>query len=356
MCKQKILFIDRDGTIISEPKDFQIDSLKKLMFEPHVINVLYALKKIGYKFVMITNQDYLGTKKFQKKDFNIPHNMMLQILKTQEIFFEKILICPHSINDNCICRKPKIKLVEYWLLNNLLDKKNCYVIGDRNTDIQLAHNMGITGIKYNKIKLNWNKIYNIITESNRYFMITRNTKETNIIVKIWLDKRGKNKINTGINFFDHMLQQICIHSGILMYVKVQKSDLNIDDHHIIEDIGIVIGEVLLKSLGNKIGINRFGFVLPMDDCLAYCVIDASNRPFFKYRAKFNYQYVGDMNTQMIEHFFRSISYTMSINLYLRSKGKNDHHKAESLFKAFGKTLNQVIKIEHSYLPSSKGLL
>lgn len=353
---KKILFIDRDGTIISEPLDFQVDSISKLKFEYNSIISLKKLKNFGYKLVMITNQDFLGTKKFPKKKFNLPHNMMLDVLNSQGIFFEEILICPHSIEENCLCRKPNTYLIKHWLKKNILDKNNSYVIGDRDTDMKLAKNIGISGILYNKNKLTWDDISNKLTKKNRFSIYKRNTKETNIIIKVWLDKIGINKINTGINFFNHMIEQICTHSGIQLHINVVKNDLYIDDHHTIEDIGLSLGKALSKALGNKIGINRFGFILPMDDCYAYCIIDACNRPYLKYRAKFNYQYIGDMNTEMIEHFFRSITYAMSINLYLKVNGKNDHHRAESMFKAFGKTLQQVIQIKNKYLPSSKGFL
>lgn len=354
--KEKIIFIDRDGTIISEPNDFQIDSLKKLNFEVNVINSLFILKNFGYKFIMITNQDYLGTKRFPQINFDLPHNMMINILASQEIFFDKILICPHAIENNCSCRKPKTQLVSFWLKNNLLDLNNSYVIGDRDTDIELAKNMGIKGLKYNANSLNWKEIVLLLTQKNRYYIMKRNTKETKIHIKVFLDKTNESYIDTGINFFNHMIHQICVHSGISMNIKIKKNDLYIDDHHTVEDTAIVIGKSILKALKNKIGIGRFGFVLPMDDCLSFCAIDASNRPYVKYKTHFKHQYVGDLSTEMIEHFFRSISYSMSINLYLSSYGNNDHHKAESLFKAFGKSLKQLIRIEGNILPSSKGLL
>lgn len=354
--KKKILFIDRDGTIISEPQDFQVDNLNKLSFEFHAINSLFILKEFGYTLVMITNQDYLGTKKFPQTDFDLPHNMMLNILASQGVLFDKILICPHTLENNCLCRKPKTKLVSFWLENNLLDQNNSYVIGDRDTDIELGKNMKIKSLKYSAKHLNWKKIVTLLTQNNRFFTIKRNTKETYIKITVFLDKKNDNYIDTGINFFNHMIYQICIHSGISIHIEIKKNDLYIDDHHTVEDSAIVIGQAILQALQNKIGIGRFGFVLPMDDCLAFCAIDASNRPYIKYKANFHHQYVGDLSTEMIEHFFRSISYSMSINLYLRSYGKNDHHKAESLFKAFGKSLKQVIKIEGNILPSSKGLL
>lgn len=354
--KKKIIFIDRDGTIISEPKDFQVDHINKLNFEPNVINSLFILKEFGYILIMITNQDNLGTKKFPQSNFDFPHNLMLKILASQGVFFDKILICPHAEKDNCLCRKPKTKLVSFWLEKNLLDQNNSYVIGDRDTDIELAKNMKIKGLKYHSKKLNWKKIVKSLTQNNRCATIKRNTNETSIEITVFLDKQNDNYINTGINFFNHMIYQICIHSGISMHIKIEKNDLYIDDHHTVEDTAIVIGKAILKALKDKIGIGRFGFVLPMDDCISFCAIDASNRPYIKYKSHFRYQHVGDLSTEMIEHFFRSISYSMSINLYLRSYGNNDHHKAESLFKAFGKSLKQVIKIEGNILPSSKGLL
>lgn len=356
MLNEKVLFIDRDGTIISEPSDFQVDSISKLDFEPYVIIALKNLKNFGYKLIMITNQDYLGTNKFPKKNFYKPHNLIIKILYSQGIIFDEILICPHSIKENCLCRKPKTNLIKNWLIKGALDKKNSYVIGDRDTDMKLAKNIGINGLKYNKNKLSWKKINNQLTQVNRFAIINRKTQETNINIKIWLDKIKTSRINTGINFFNHMIHQICIHSGITLDINVKKNDLYIDDHHTIEDTGLALGNVIFKSLGKKIGISRFGFVLPMDDCLSHCIMDVSNRPYFNYKVKFNYQYVGDMSTEMIEHFFRSIACTMSINLYIKSKGNNDHHKAESIFKAFGRTLKQVIKIENNVLPSSKGLL
>lgn len=352
--QQKILFIDRDGTLIDEPTDnFQVDEINKIVFKKHVISSLYKLMNLGYKFIMVTNQDGLGTQSFPLEKFNKPHLFLLNIFRSEGIIFEDILICPHFEYDRCECRKPKIQLLKKWM--NKIETKRSYVIGDRKTDMDLAKNIKLQGIQYIENDCDWTHIVEQIAQKNRYAEIFRNTKETSIHIKVWLDSNHTSNIKTGINFFNHMLEQLSMHSGISMYIRAH-GDLQVDDHHTVEDVGITLGQALLQALENKNGISRFGFVLPMDESIAKCVIDLSNRAYLNFHGCFRYQTVGDLSTDMVEHFFYSLCQSMKITLHLSFTGHNDHHCVESLFKAFGKTLRQAIKIEGEILPSSKGIL
>ncbi|TNB60485.1 bifunctional histidinol-phosphatase/imidazoleglycerol-phosphate dehydratase HisB [Campylobacter helveticus] len=350
---EKILFIDRDGTLICEPKeDFQVDSLEKLMFEKGAINALLTLKKFGFSFVMITNQDGLGTASFPKENFEIPHQKMLDILQSCGIEFKEIFICPHFEKENCACRKPKTALLGDYIKYHLYDEEQSFVIGDRQSDMDLAKNLGVRGLRYGE--LSWEQITEQILSSFRCASVKRKTKETDISVKVALNGGGV-KIDSGVAFLDHMLEQIAVHSGIRLELSC-RGDLEVDEHHSVEDIALALGEALKKALGDKIGIARYGFVLPMDESLAFCALDFCNRPHLKFKAKFKKQKLGELSTELIEHFFYSLSYALGVSLHLRVKGKNDHHKCEALFKAFAKALKMAIKIESENLASSKGVM
>lgn len=375
---QKILFIDRDGTLIDEPKDnFQVDGFEKLSFLEHVISVLNKItKETDFELVMVTNQDGLGTKAFPEKTFWPVHNLMLDIFKSEGIIFKDVFIDKTFAKDNAPTRKPNTGLLTKYLNTTKYDLANSFVIGDRLTDIQLAKNIGAKGIligrsadKTDDNKLNqnelkehialkttqWTAIGDFLIKPNRVATIQRNTNETKIYVKVDLDGKGKSKIKTGLGFFDHMLEQLSKHSGCDIEIKV-KGDLHIDEHHTIEDTAIALGEAFLQALGNKKGIARYGFLLPMDDVLAQAAIDFSGRPWLVWKATFKREKVGDMPTELFMHFWKSFSDAAKCNLNIKAEGENEHHKIEAIFKAVAKSIKMAVKREGNDLPSTKGIL
>jgi imidazoleglycerol-phosphate dehydratase/histidinol-phosphatase len=370
---KKVLFIDRDGTLIIEPEDNQIDSLEKLEFYPGVFSWLSKIAaKTDFELVMVTNQDGLGTSSFPEETFWPAHNKLMKTLENEGIHFSSIHIDRSLPTEGTTTRKPGTGMLTQYF-NAGYDLQNSYVIGDRVTDVQLAKNLGSKGILINDGSLipaviaqglneycslvtsRWQDIYKLLTSSARTASVTRTTKETDIQIDINLNGQGKSAIATGISFFDHMLDQLSRHGNIDLNIQV-KGDLHIDEHHTIEDTALSLGEAFLKALGDKRGIERYGFCLPMDDCLAQVAIDFGGRPWLVWEAEFKREKIGEMPTEMFFHFFKSFSDTAKCNLNIKAEGTNEHHKIEAIFKAFAKAIKMAVKKEGDLLPSTKGKL
>ena len=355
---KKVLFIDRDGTLIKQPEDEQIDAFEKLVFVEGVFrNLAFIRKNLDFEFVMVSNQDGLGTESFPEDTFWPVHNFILQTLKGEGIEFDNILIDRHFPADNHPCRKPGTGMLTEYIDNPEYDLAGSYVIGDRETDAQLAENLGCKALILGKEGMDWEKIAELLFAGERVAEMVRTTKETDITVRLNLDGTGKCDIKTGLGFFDHMLEQIGRHGMMDLYVRCN-GDLDVDEHHTIEDTGIVLGECIARALGDKRGIERYGYSLPMDDCLAQVCLDFGGRPWLVWDAEFKREKVGEMPTEMFHHFFKSVSDAARINLNIKAEGTNEHHKIEGIFKAFARSIRMAVKrdIYHYQLPSTKGAL
>ncbi|BCS84118.1 histidine biosynthesis bifunctional protein HisB [Prevotella herbatica] len=358
MKKQKILFIDRDGTLIEEPADEQIDSFEKLKFTKGVFkNLEFIRRNLDFRFVMVSNQDGLGTKSFPEDTFWPVHNFIIQTLEGEGITFDDQLIDRHFPEDNSLMRKPGTGMLKEYLNNPAYDIEGSFVIGDRETDAKLAENIGCKALILGQDGITWDKIAEILFAGERIAESRRTTKETDIYVKLNLDGTGKCDISTGLGFFDHMLEQIGKH-GMMDLTIHTKGDLNVDEHHTIEDTAITLGECILRALGDKRGIERYGYCLPMDDCLCQVALDFGGRPWLVWDAEFNREKIGEMPTEMFLHFFKSLSDAAQMNLNIKAEGTNEHHKIEGIFKALARSLKMAVKrdIYHYELPSTKGKL
>ncbi len=354
--KKRVLFIDRDGTILQEPADEQIDSFDKFRFVPGVIRNLYFLRThLDFAFVMVSNQDGLGTSSYPEDTFWPTHNLMLQTLKDEGVEFDEILIDRSFPQDQLPTRKPGTAMLTHYMQGGY-DLEHSYVIGDRETDAQLAQNLGCHALILSE-SLTWDKIAEILFAGERVASVHRITKETDIDLTLNLDGTGKCEVSTGLGFFDHMLEQIARHGNIDMQLKV-KGDLQVDEHHTIEDTAIVLGQCIHEALGNKRGIERYGYTLPMDDCLCSVALDFGGRPWLVWNTCFHRERVGDVPTEMFLHFFKSLSDAAHMNLNIKAEGDNEHHKIEGIFKAFARSLRMAVRrdIYHYQLPSSKGVL
>lgn len=361
---KKVLFIDRDGTIVKEPPvDFQLDSLEKLVFFPGVFQALSKIvRELDYELVMVTNQDGLGTDSFPEKDFWPAQDKIIEAFKNEGIQFSEVLIDKSLPAENAPTRKPRTGLLNKYI-HGSYDLENSFVIGDRHTDIELAQNLKCQGIyigEGNKHAVlntwSWETIYQFLKSKPRKTKVQRKTNETNIEITLNLDGTGVSNISTGIGFFDHMLEQISRHGNLDLNIQVT-GDLEIDEHHTIEDVALTLGNAFDKALGSKKGIERYGFLLPMDDCLAQVAIDFGGRPWLVWEADFKREMVGEMPSEMFIHFFKSFSDNARCNLNIKAEGTNEHHKIEAIFKAFAKAIKLAVSKTNNYnIPSTKGSL
>jgi len=355
-----ILFVDRDGTLIEEPADFQIDAFEKLRFVRDVIPAMRRLRDAGYEFVMVTNQDGLGSAEFPQTSFDGPHTLMLQVFESQGIAFRDVLIDCSRPEDGRPTRKPQLGLVTPLLRDRSVDWARSAMVGDRPTDVEFAANLGIRAFQLATPQFggewDWNDIAHALCEAPRLGRVARRTRETRIEVEVDLDRSATPEVSTGLAFFDHMLEQLGTHGGFALRLRCD-GDLNVDEHHTVEDSAIALGQALRTALGTKRGIARYGFVLPMDESRAAATLDCSGRAYFVFEGRFNRERVGDLPTELVPHFFRSLCEGAGLNLHLSVEGENAHHQVEACFKVVARALRQAIARDGSErLPSSKGVL
>ncbi|MEJ7747580.1 MAG: bifunctional histidinol-phosphatase/imidazoleglycerol-phosphate dehydratase HisB [Luteimonas sp.] len=351
---KKVLFIDRDGTLIEEPIDFQIDAYEKLRLVPGAIPALIRLRDAGYRFVMVSNQDGLGTDSFQRAAFEGPHALMLQIFESQGVGFDEILIDDSFEHSPSANRKPATGLVRHWLGDDGWSRAQSAMVGDRDTDLEFACNLGVRGFKLNG-NFSWDDIAHALADAPRRAALERNTQETRIRVELDLDRVADPIVSTGLGYFDHMLEQLGKHGGFALTLRCD-GDLRIDEHHTVEDCALALGQALKQAVGDKRGIARYGFTAPMDEALATVAIDLSGRPYFVFDGAFPRERVGELPTELVPHFFRSLCETAGINLHLGVKGDNAHHMVEACFKSVARALRMAVAREGSELPSTKGTL
>lgn len=352
---ERVLFIDRDGTLVEEPEDFQVDALEKIRLVPGVIPALLELVAHGYRLVMVSNQDGLGTESFPEEQFRESHQHILALFETQGVNFEKIFICPHLPEDRCECRKPRTGLLTRYLAETTIDLDSSAVIGDRQTDIELAQRIGVRALRIGDEGDSWPAIVRALCYADREAAVERNTNETRIVARVNLDCADPITIRTGLGFYDHMLEQIARHGGFSLALECD-GDLHVDDHHTIEDTAICLGEALRKALGNKRGVGRYGFVVPMDESEARASLDLSGRGHVVFNGDFPRDAVGGLATEMVKHFFGTLADALGAAIHVDVRGENTHHMVEACFKSVGRCLRDAIRRTGTDMPSTKGML
>ncbi|MEE4186366.1 MAG: bifunctional histidinol-phosphatase/imidazoleglycerol-phosphate dehydratase HisB [Gammaproteobacteria bacterium] len=356
MSKQRIAFLDRDGTLVREPADQQVDRLDKIELLPAVVPALLRLRDAGFRFVMVSNQDGRGTASFPEPDFRITHNFILRLLESQGIRFDEEFICPHFETDRCTCRKPSAGLLGNFFARVAVDRDRSIVVGDRETDLEFARNIGVPGFRIDPDKPDaWPNLVRALLDAPRVARVVRTTRETDITVEVDLDTPDPIAIDTGIGFYDHMLEQVAKHAGFSLRLSC-RGDLEVDEHHTVEDVALALGQAIRTALGDKRGIGRFGFLLPMDETEAQVSLDIGGRPYLVFTGEFPRSEVGGLPTELVPHFFRSFGETLGAAIQIKVAGENTHHMVEACFKGLGRAMRGALRREGNDLPSTKGTL